>query len=440
MSDSTDRSPTREQRQIIDWVDEHRPDVIALTQSLVRIPSENRPPSGQERECQMFIADCLRQIGCRVDMFRPDEVPGVTEHPEYWPGRDYTDRQNVVGVLGQFDPQASRPRGRKSLLFSGHADVTPALGEGRFGWWDAAIEEGKMYGRGTCDMKGGMAAYLTAAKCIRDLKMELKGDLVLESVVDEEFGGANGTLACRVRGYNTDAAVVPEPNNMVISRGHRGGLAFRIHTSAPSIGMGFGESVLPDPTTALAHILVGLEKLNAEFNSRPKPEGYQGVTFPLMPLLFKAGETLPWGTGDAIPETARFEVWLEIPAGVTKSGLVADIKGMIERLTRETPALQRVSWRMEELTRFLPATSIPADSPILKALGDNLALATGRSPVFANAPFACDVFIFNLHSPTPCALMGPRGGNAHSQDEWVDIEDLVALTKTFALTIAQWLT
>ena len=439
MSDSTTSSMNRVQRRIMDWVDEHRSDVVNLTQSLVRIPSENKPPSGQERECQMFIADFLRQIGCRVDMFRPDEVPGVTDHPEYWPGRDYADRPNVVGALGQFDPQAARPKGRKSLLFSGHADVTPALGKGLFGWWDATVEEGKMYGRGSNDMKGGMAAYLVAAKCLVDLKMELRGDLVLESVVDEEFGGANGTLACRVRGYNTDAAIVPEPNNMVISRGHRGGLGFRICTSAPSIGMGFGESVLPDPVTALAHILVALEKLNAEFNARPKAAGFEGVTFPLMPLLFKAGETLPWGAGDSIPDTASFEVWLEIPEGVTKVGLVADIKGMIEKLTQDTPALQRVSWRMDELTRFLPATSVPADSPILDVLGTNLALASGQSPVFANAPFACDVFMFNLYSPTPCVLLGPRGGNSHSQDEWVDVEDLVTLTKTFALTMAQWL-
>ncbi len=440
MSDTTTPSMTRVQRQIVDWVDGHRSDVVGLTQSLVRIPSENKPPGGEERECQMFLADWMRQIGCRVDMFRPDEVPGVTDHAEYWPGRDYTDRQNVVGVLGEFDPRGARPKGRKSLLFSGHVDVTPALGEGRLGWWEATIKDGKMYGRGTCDMKGGMAAYLMAARCVHDLKMELRGDLILESVVDEEFGGANGTLAGRLRGYNVDAAIVPEPNNMVISRAHRGGQVLGIRTSAPSIGMGFGGSVLPDPVTALAHILVGLQELNAEFNARPRPAGFEGDSFPLMPLLFQGGEVLPWGTGDAIPDAARLVFWLEIPLGVTKASLQSDIKRMIKDLADQVPAVQRVAWHMEELSRFLPGSAIPPDSPILGVLAENMKMATGQPPVFANAPFACDVFIFNLHSSTPCVLLGPRGGNAHSPDEWVEIEDLVALTKVFALTIAQWLT
>jgi acetylornithine deacetylase len=439
MSDSTARSMTRVQRQILDWVDEHQSDLISLTQAMVRLPSENKPPHGDERECQMFIADFLRDIGCRVDIFTPAEVPGLADHPEYWPGRDYTNRPDVVGVLGQFDPQAGWPRGRKSLLFSGHADVTPALGKGRLGWWDATIEDGKMYGRGTCDMKGGMAAYLMAARCIRDLKLELKGDLILESVVDEEFGGANGTLAGRLRGYNADAAIVPEPNNMFVSAGHRGGQQFRLCASAPSIGMGFGSNVLPDPPTALAHLLVRLEQLNAEFNARPKPAGFENDTFPLMPLLVRAGEVTPWGTGDAIPETAWLEFWLELPPGVTKAELQSEFRAMVEKATREIPTLQRVTIRWEERTRFLPGSSIPADSPILKTLGDNFALATGRAPTFRAAPFACDVFLFNLHSPTPCALLGPRGGNAHAPDEWVDTGDLVALTKIFALTIADWL-
>ena len=431
---------TRVHHRINDWVEKHRTDIISLAQSLVRIPSENKPPGGNERECQAVIADLMRQIGCRVDTFRPDEVPGLTDHPAFWPGRDYTDRPNVVGVLGQFDPRQARPKGRKSLLFSGHADVVPALGESRLGWWDATIEGGKMYGRGSCDMKGGIAVCLMAARCTRGLKLELKGDLLLESVVDEEFGDANGTLACRLRGYNTDAAVVPEPNNMVISRAHRGGQQFRIHVSAPSIGMGYGRLVLPDPVSALGHILVGLEALNAEYNARPKPAGFEGDTFRLMSFVLRAGDILPWGTNEANPETAWVEFWFEVPPGVTKADLHADIRRMVEGLTGATTSLQHVSWRMEETKRFLPGSSVPADSPILKTLGRAFELASGQTPVFANAPFACDAFMFNLYSPTPCVLLGPRGGNAHTQDEWVEVEDLITLTKVYALTIADWLT
>jgi len=436
MADSMDQT----RNAILDWVDGHRADIIGLTQSLVRFPSENKPPHGEERECQMFIADFLRDIGCRVDVFRPDEVEGLTDHPAYWPGRDYSDRPNVVGVLtARSDDGVAGSASRKSLLFTGHADVVPAHGEGRFGWWDGTVDDGKLYGRGSNDMKGGIACYLMAARCVVEIDLDLTGDLILETVVDEEAGGANGTLACRLRGYNADVAILPEPNNMVISTANRGGQQFRLHVTGESAGMGFGESVLTDPITALGHILVALEKYNKERNARPKPEGFEEDTFPMMPFVLRAGEVLSWGTQDAIPDSSYLEFWIEIPPGVTKDQLHSELKSVVERATQVTPSLQRVSTRWEETSRFLPGTGMPADHPIVKTLSENLEVVTGEPSSHAAAPFACDAFMFNEHSSTPAVIFGPRGGNSHAPDEWVEVEDLIRLTKTYALTMADWL-
>lgn len=436
MSDSTGHS----RDAILEWIEEHRADLIGLTQSLVRFPSQNKPPHGEEKECQMFVADFLRDIGCQVDVFSPDEVEGLTDHPGYWPGRDYTDRPNVVGVLtSQPGEGVGKSAGRKSLLFSGHVDVVPVVGEGQFGWWDGTVEDGKLYGRGSNDMKGGIAAYLMAARCVKELGLELKGDLILETVVDEEFGGANGTLACRLRGYNADIAVNPEPNNMLISPSHRGGQQFRLFVTTEGMGMGFGETEFPDPIIALGHLLAALDTYNAKRNARPKPKGFENDVFPLMPFLLRAGEMLPWGTGEAIPETAWFEFWIEIPPGVTEDELRSELDDVVEKTTEVTPALQRVSIRWELRTRFLPGSVMSEENPVFKLLTRNLESLTGQPPSHEPAPFACDGFIFNLHSLTPVVIFGPRGGNAHAPDEWVDIEDLVTLTKTYALTIADWL-
>ena len=81
--------------------------------------------------------------------------------------------------------------------------------------------------------------------------------------------------------------------------------------------MGFGEADLPDPLTGLGHILVALEDYNKERNARPKPRGFEDDIFPMMPFVMRAGELLPWGTGESIPDTAWFEFWIEIPPGVT---------------------------------------------------------------------------------------------------------------------------
>jgi acetylornithine deacetylase/succinyl-diaminopimelate desuccinylase-like protein len=109
------------------------------------------------------------------------------------------------------------------------------------------------------------------------------------------------------------------------------------------------------------------------------------------------------------------------------------------RATAATPALQRVTTRWEERTRFLAGSSMPGDHPILATLADNLRSVTGEPASIGPAPFAGDGFVFNLLSPTPVVIFGPRGANARTLDEWVDVEDLVKLTKVYALTIADWL-
>jgi acetylornithine deacetylase len=430
---------------IVKWVDTHQSDVVGMAQSLVRIPSENKQPHGYEKACQMLVAETMRDLGCRVDVFNPLDVASLTEHPAYWPGHDYTDRPNVVGVLssepdGQVGGPVGKGAGRKSLLFTGHIDVVPAVGQGQYGWWDGTVADGKLYGRGANDMKGGIAAYLMAARCVRELGLELKGDLILETVVDEEFGGAHGSLACRLRGYNADLAILPEPNNMLVSTAHRGGQQFRLFAFTEGAGMDFGATVFRDPVFALGHLLAALDRYNEERQPRLRGKGFENDVFPLMPFVLRAGELLPWGTGEAIPEAAWVEFWIEIPPGVTEGQLKAELRAVVDRTTEVTPALQRVSVRWEERTRFLAGTSMPDDHPALAALTANFAAVTGQPPAFGPAPFACDAFIFNLHSPTPVVVLGPRGGNAHAPDEWVSLDDLVALTKTYALTIADWLT
>ena len=157
---------------ILRWIDAHQADVIGLAQSLVRIPSENKPPHGSEKACQEFVAETLRKIGCRVEVFTPADVAGLTEHPAYRPGRDYTDRPNVVGVMS---PQPAGPvgkaAGRRSLLLTGHIDVVPIVGQGKYPWWDGTIVDGRLCGRGANDMKrrhrGRGCATSAKSACMR---------------------------------------------------------------------------------------------------------------------------------------------------------------------------------------------------------------------------------------------------------------------------------
>src|SRR5207237_394650 len=157
--------------------------------------------------------------------------PGLATHPLYWPGRPYTTRPNVAAV------RKGTGNG-KSLILSGHIDTVPAGSEP---WtrnpFSGEIEGNHLYGRGSNDMKAGVATNLFVTEIIAELGVELAGDLTVETVVDEEFGGVNGTLAGRLAGYVADAAIISEPTALRICPAQRGGRTVDITFRAPNKGI-----------------------------------------------------------------------------------------------------------------------------------------------------------------------------------------------------------
>lgn len=415
------------------WVDAHREALLCLTEDLIRFPSENRAPRGYEKDAQAFVAGQMRELGLEVDVFEPSEVPALAAHPLLWPGRDYHDRPNVVGTWRGADP----PRAR-SLLFSSHVDVVAGSPNGRRRPFEPSREGGRLYGRGSSDMKGGLAASLCALRCLQALGVRPSGDVIVESVVDEEYGGSNGTLASRLRGHQADACICPEPNGMLLSPAHRGGRMWEI-TLEGSPGMPFGSGNLVNPAYGIAHLAVAIEDWEHERNRRVEPHPLYRET-PGLPVVLNAiqsGDFEP-GAGDGVPGSGRLEVWVEVYPGTACEDLENDFLGNLKQVATHTPVLQQCAMHVRPLTRFLPGSEIPSDHPIVQLVGHEYAQVVGRPAPLRGAPFACDVFVFNLHSPTPCIILGPRGGNAHAPDEWVSIDDLIALTKIFARTAAHW--
>lgn len=415
------------------WVDQHREDVIKLAEALIRFPSENLAPRGLEKECQAFVGETMRGLGLEVDTFEPPDVPGLLEHPIFWPGREYHDRPNVVGTWRGANPSAGR-----SLLFSSHADVVTASSGGKYKPYEPVRADGKLYGRGSNDMKGGLAASIMALRCLKESGIHLNGNMIVESVVDEEMGGSNGTLAARLRGHNADACIVPEPNGMVVSPAHRGGAMWDI-TLKGSPGMPFGSDNLINPAYGIGHLVVAIEEWEKARNGRVKaPPLYANV--PGLPVVLSRviADDFETGTGDGVPGRAKLEVWVEEYPGTTFQEHYDRFIEHLKQVAAQTPAVNNCEMEIKQITRFLPGSEIPSDHPIVRALSREYQRVLGRAPEVRGAPFACDVYIFNLYSPTPCALLGPRGGNAHAPDEWVDIQDLVDLTKIFAHTALEW--
>jgi acetylornithine deacetylase len=203
--------------KIRDYVDAHSDRLFGHVQELVRRDSQNTPPLGREAGAQEYLAGVLEGCGCRPDLYELDTVPGLRQHELFFGKREYRGRPN----LGARRKGAG---GGRSLVLSGHVDTVP---RGTQPWtrdaFGGEIEGNLLYGRGSNDMKAGIAINAFMMEAVEELGLRLAGDLVFESVVDEEFGGVNGTLAGRLRGYNGDAAIISEPSFLRICAGQRGG-------------------------------------------------------------------------------------------------------------------------------------------------------------------------------------------------------------------------
>ncbi len=420
------------QSRIEQWVNDHRDDVLELVESLIRFQSEQRVPTGWEKDAQMFVADQLRGLDLELDVFEPSEVEGFTEHPAYWPGRNYRNRPNVVGIKRGTDSANA-----KSLMISSHVDVVLGL-QGRFPPFSPVRQGDKLYGRGSNDMKGGLAASIMAMRCLHELGIDLKGDFYVESVVDEEMGGSNGTLASRLRGHNASACIVPEPNGMIVSPAHRGGGMWDV-TIKGAPGMPFGATELINPAYGIGRLIMAVREWEQKRNRSLKPHPLYPNTKALPVLIgsVNAGDFIP-GTGNSVPSKAEMQIWAEIFPGTTQTDLYNDLIGYLKEVAASDPVIQKCEFEISQPIRFLPGSEIPADHPLVQATSRAYEEVVQHKPEIYGAPFACDVYIFNLYSPTPCVILGPRGANAHATDEWVMIQDLIDLTKIFAITAVDW--
>jgi len=414
------------------WVDEHRGQILDLNRQLVSVPSEIDYPSGHEERVQLLVAEILRDLGCEMDVFLPDEVASLTEHDAYLGGISYEGRPNVVGV------KKGRGRGR-SLIFSGHADTVP---RGRDPWtvdpFSGAVRGDRQYGLGIFDMKGGIAAAIMALRVLEDLEVRLAGDLTIETVVDEESGGANGTLACRLRGYEADAAIIPEPTNMTVCPQNHGGSMFRVHFEGRP-GRAFSGEKLVNPTYAAARFLEIFRQYEA-YHARKKPssryfENSRGL--PAYVQGVKAG-MVERELFDRVPSSCTVDVWIQCYPETSEEELRQDFVGFYNEKAMEDEVLKQVPPRFEKLIRHLPGTGLPEGHEIVGIATSVAAQVRDGGVPVGGAPFTCDSFVFNRYSRTPALIWGPKGGNPHAPDEFIEIEPFIDLVKMYALTMTEW--
>ena len=365
-----------------------------LLHDLVAIDSINPdlvPGAAGEAAIAAYIADWLRAAGLEVHI------------QEVRPGRP-----NVIGI-------ARGAGGGRSLLLNGHVDTVGVVGMSEpFG---ASIADGRLYGRGAYDMKGGVAACMVAAA--EAARRNLRGDVIVTAVMDEEYTGL-GTLAVAER-YGAEGAIVAEPTELELVVAHKGFVWLEVetqgvaaHGSRPHLGV--------DAIAKMGGVLVGLERLAAELAQRP--------SHPLLgPPSVHASIIQGGGEWSTYPDRCTLAIERRTLPGETGDAAEAEVRAIVEQVAAADPAFRAVVRR--DLVRSPLET--PEDSPILTAVQQAAADALGRPVAPAGVSFWTDAA--SLHEAgVPTVLFGPLGAGAHAAEEWVDLASVQTCAEVYLAT------
>ncbi|WP_261133677.1 peptidase [Bacillus sp. Marseille-Q3570] len=411
------------QEKVKQWLDRNREDAIDLLQKLVQEGSVQENEEG----VQNLVRDHLEKLGLEVDYWIPsgDEF---LKHPYFCATRtDFSRSPNVVG-------RWKGTGGGKSIVLNGHIDVVPA---GDLNQWDhdpysGHIGDGKMYGRGVTDMKGGNLSLLLAIQCLKESGVKLKGDVLFHSVIEEESGGA-GTLAAVLRGYTADAALVPEPTNMKIFPKQQGSKWFRLkvlgrsaHGGTRYEGVSAIEKAMP--------VIEAIQKLEKDRNARVDDPLYAKTPIPL-PINIGKMEGGNW------PSSVPDEILIEGRVGIGPQETLEDVKAEFEEAMRriddewfrEHPV--EVEWFGAQ---WLPG-SIDLEHELMGILQERYQEVLGVAPEIEASPWGTDGGLLTQVGNTPSIVFGPGvTAFAHYPNEFIELEKVFQAAEIFALVIYDW--
>jgi acetylornithine deacetylase len=409
---------TKFSREISDYVLQNKHRHEAFLQSLIKADTTD----GSEDNGQTVWISRLRDLPCELDIFEPDPNR-LSKYDEYNEGHVYVNRPNVVATF------AGDGSG-KSLILNGHMDtVFPgSLEKWSFPPWDATIQDGKMFGLGSCDMKAGLAALLLAMELICKLKIPLRGNVYLQSVVDEEAGGGNGTLACIDRGYTADAALVAEPTTLIPMSAHVGSVAFRVSFR----GMACHSNMKWEGVNSIEKALPFLNRLR-ELEQKWQSERHH----PLLPSPIISINTIDAGDGAVL-----------LPASCIVEGNFTYLPGWDQSISEFTNELESAvaedEWLSENppVLQFLhnvkPYASNPQGSwPLCVEYGVSEIL-NKQIPV-SGFPTGADARLLANIGNMPTIILGP--GNirrAHTENEFVELDQFHQSIELYAYIIANW--
>ncbi|MEW6752048.1 MAG: M20/M25/M40 family metallo-hydrolase [Candidatus Latescibacterota bacterium] len=410
-----------------------RGELVALLQELVQTDSVAIPPRGNEAAAQRVLHRHLREHGLDAEVYATDFLPEA-DHEYVRRERTYRGRPNLVARL----PGTG---GGRSLLLSGHVDTVPP---GRGPWQDSPcsgrIAGGRLYGRGSFDMKGGLAAQFAVLLALRRARVRLRGDLLAESVVDEEWAGGGGTLAARLRGDTADACLIPEGTNLHVVRATRGGFFCDILCHAGDPGAYFSRQEVVSPAVPMGRLLGWIDAWAARRRQVRRGAAYRDFADPA-PVQVLAAEAnrfdpeVPW----SVPLEAGVRVYFQFLPHEDVPAVVGRIRRSFEAFCRRDPFFRQhlPEWR-PLVDPPLLGHELPARHPWTRCLAASAEACLGGPPPVSAAEYPCDAFLVQRCFGVPTLLFGPCGAGAHNVDEYVTLRSVQQTAAVLLTAALEW--
>ncbi|KZZ84262.1 MULTISPECIES: peptidase [Bacillaceae] len=415
----------QEQLAICQWLDNNQHRAVKLLQKLVEQPSTQ----GNEASAQAIVLEKCRQIGLEIDIWEPGGKKLKSHRHFYSTRSNFKESPNIAAVL-------KGSGGGKSLIFNGHIDVVP---EGDLEQWDREpffpkLENGNVYGRGTSDMKGGNVSMLMALEAISRCQTSIKGDIIFQSVIEEESGGA-GTLDAILRGWEADAAIIPEPTNMKIFPKQQGSMWFKVIVHGKSAHGGTryeGVSAIEKAMMVMNHIRE-LEKVR---NDRITDPLYASTPIPIPINIGKI-------TGGNWPSSVPDRVILEGRCGVAPNEQMEEVQQemqeYLERLAGFDPWFADHPAELQWYgARWLP-NELEPDHLLIDCLVQSFKEVTGEQPVMEASPWGTDAGMISAAGSIPSIVFGPGiTETAHHPNEYIPVKNVIQAAKVMALFALKW--
>ena len=424
-------------------IDEYRAGMLRFTQELVRIPSISGTP--EEGEAQEVVIRELKAVrGMTLDVWEPTlrELNRYPLHPIRTAKWSYDGRPNVVGVL-------KGSGGGRSLLLNGHIDVVSP--EPVSLWkkkpWGGEMIGGRIYGRGSMDMKGGLASMVFAVQSLAESGVKLRGDVILQSVVEEEFGGG-GTVGAVVRGYEADAAIITEAtssDSVCIASGGSRFFNIRIIGKPEWPHLAHHGVNAIDLASKVYRSLMRLDKQRYDRlkGRHPLMESHRagGGKGPGRPTNMTIG-TLAAGDWPAtVAGWAEMKGRVGFPPSEKGQDVQKEVEETVRRAAEADPWMREHPPAVEWWGARREGYELSPDRDIVRALSRNVESVVGRCTLYGSSSASDAAYLaprVGGFGGIPTVWYGPGGQGAHTFDEYVIADEVVETAKVLARTIIDW--